>query len=440
MADGAGAGWDDRAVRLVRLDPAATIDVSRWPATVPAVEQLLAEGLELASGLTVLVGENGTGKSTLVEILAEACGLNPQGGSALAQFRTSDSEPGLGQALIVERGAGRHRWSYFLRADTMHGLYSYLEDNPGRRRERFHELSHGEGFLEILRTRVNQAGFYLMDEPDAPLSFTACLGLAGLLDDLRQAGSQVVIATHSPILAAIPGASVLELGDWGIRPARWEDLHLVGAVAAIPERPRLLLPSPACRRYRPGAPVTTDPSVPQRIGVQRITDRRPGSASSGSRTDGPGDLPPLGQRDGSGAAEHLDAHVVGARRVVGPYPVRDGRRVAPRDEVVDEPVTAAVAGVLRRVTGPEPVVDVVGERQVPAQVLPGDGPGARRIPSRARPPARPRPGSRAAASCGCGRSSAVSRDTGAFRGTLARPDRASSARARRGCGGFGGPR
>jgi predicted ATPase len=229
VADGAGAGWDDRAVRLVRLDPAATIDVSRWPATVPAVEQVLAEGLELASGLTVLVGENGTGKSTLVEILAEACGLNPQGGSVLAQFRTRDSEPGLGQALIVERGAGRHRWSYFLRADTMHGLYSYLEDNPGRRRERFHELSHGEGFLEILRTRVNQAGFYLMDEPDAPLSFTACLGLAGLLHDLTQAGSQVVIATHSPILAAIPGASILELGDWGIRPARWEDLHLVGA-------------------------------------------------------------------------------------------------------------------------------------------------------------------------------------------------------------------
>lgn len=192
---------------------------------------MLCEGLELPAGLTVLVGENGSGKSTVLEILAEACGLNPQGGSAQAKlFRTRDSEPGLGAHLIVERGPTRPRWSYFLRADTMHVLYSYLEDNPGRRPEqRFHELSHGESFLEILRTRVNQPGFYLMDEPDAPLSFTACLGLIALLYDLAQAGSQAVVATHSPIVAAVPGASILELGDWGIRPARWEELHLVGA-------------------------------------------------------------------------------------------------------------------------------------------------------------------------------------------------------------------
>lgn len=96
----------------------------------------------------------------------------------------------------------------------MHTLYTYLEDNPGRRPEPFHELSHGEGFLEILRTRVNQPGFYLMDEPDAPLSFTACLGLVALLYDLTQAGSQAIVATHSPIVAAIPGASILELGAW----------------------------------------------------------------------------------------------------------------------------------------------------------------------------------------------------------------------------------
>ena len=232
MASDSNPGWlaDGRAIRLVRADPGSPVDTSRWPATVPAVEQLLCEGLELPAGLTVLVGENGSGKSTLVEMLAEACGLNPQGGSAMGQlFRVRDSEPGLGAHLVVEHGPSRPRWSYFLRADTMHSLYTYLEDNPGQRPERFHELSHGEGFLEVLRTRVSQPGFYLMDEPDAPLSFTACLGLVALLHDLAQAGSQAVIATHSPIVAAIPSASILELGDWGLRPARWEDLHLVGA-------------------------------------------------------------------------------------------------------------------------------------------------------------------------------------------------------------------
>lgn len=221
--------FDARPVRTFQPREDLEVDESVWPASVPAVAHLLREGLELPAGLTVLVGENGSGKSTVVECLAEAYGLNPQGGSALAQtFQIRPSEPGIGRELTVVRGA-RPRWSYFLRADTMHQLYTYLEQNPGRRPERLHELSHGEGFMEILRTRVNDTGFYLMDEPDAPLSFTASLGLAALLHDLAAEGSQLVVATHSPIIAAVPGAHLLELGSWGVRPAAWDDLSLVVA-------------------------------------------------------------------------------------------------------------------------------------------------------------------------------------------------------------------
>jgi predicted ATPase len=219
--------FDARPVRAFLPRLGRRVDESAWPASVPAMTQLLREGLELPAGLTVLVGENGSGKSTVVETLAEAYGLNPQGGSAQGQlFRIGDSEPGVGSALTVVRGQ-RAPWSYFLRADTMSQLYTYLEQNPGRRTERLHELSHGEGFLEILRTRVNQEGFYLMDEPDAPLSFVASLGLAALLYDLAAGGSQVVVATHSPVVAAIPAAHLLELGPWGMRPSAWEDLSLV---------------------------------------------------------------------------------------------------------------------------------------------------------------------------------------------------------------------
>jgi predicted ATPase len=85
---------------------------------------------------------------------------------------------------------------------------------------------------------VNEAGFYLMDEPDAPLSFTASLGLVALLHDPVTAGSQMVVATHSPIVAALPGASLLELGPWGIRPATWEDLSLVVAWRQFMRDPR----------------------------------------------------------------------------------------------------------------------------------------------------------------------------------------------------------
>ena len=240
MGDASDWTFDTRLVRAFRPSAGPAVELDTWPATVPAAGQLLREGLELPPGITILVGENGSGKSTVVELLAEAYGLNPQGGSAAGQlFRVRDSEPGTGTRLIVERGPVRPRWSYFLRADTMHSLYTYLEDNPGARPERFHELSHGEGFLQILRTRVNQRGFYLMDEPDAPLSFTACLGLAGLLHDVAAEGSQAVVATHSPIVAAVPGAAIWELGDWGIRTSRWEDLHIVSAWREFLEDPGL---------------------------------------------------------------------------------------------------------------------------------------------------------------------------------------------------------
>ena len=233
-----------RFVRAFRRSDSVDVDALAWPATVPAAGQLLREGLELPPGVTILVGENGSGKSTVVEMLAEAYGLNPQGGSRQATApRVRVSEPGAGRALYVERPPGGHgAWAYFLRADTMHSLYTYLEENRGRRPERFHERSHGEGFLDMLRSRVNQPGFYLMDEPDAPLSFIASLGLVALLHDLAAEGSQAVVATHSPIVAAVPGARILELGDWGIRPVtRWADLEIVQSWRGFLNDPALYL-------------------------------------------------------------------------------------------------------------------------------------------------------------------------------------------------------
>lgn len=216
-------------VRRVRRSLDATLDAATWPATIPAVGQVLREGLDLGRA-TVLVGENGSGKSTLVEGIAVAFGLSPEGGSTGARHTTRASESDLHANLTLERGPGGSRWGYFLRAETMHGLFTYLEVNPGRGRDPgFHELSHGESFLAMLQTgRFSGDGFFVMDEPEAGLSFIAQLALIGTLTLLaEQPASQVLIATHSPILAALPGARILELDEGGIRETSWEDLAIV---------------------------------------------------------------------------------------------------------------------------------------------------------------------------------------------------------------------
>jgi predicted ATPase len=229
----------DRAVRSIRRDPRYSPSYNQWPASVPAVADVLRNGLELNPGLTVLVGENGSGKSTLVEMLAEAYGLNSLGGSTMSRFEGRATEPGIGHRLELERGAVRPHWSYYLRAETAQSLYTYLEDNPNDRRPepRFHELSHGEGLLEILKLKTNGPGFYLLDEPDAALSFTASLALVAILVELVGLGSQLIVATHSPLVAATPGATILEVGDWGIRPATWEELDLVSSWRTFLDQP-----------------------------------------------------------------------------------------------------------------------------------------------------------------------------------------------------------
>jgi predicted ATPase len=219
--------FDQPPVVRVELSPEASLSPDDWPMTIPAVAQLARDGVDLAKGVTFLVGENGSGKSTLVEAVAQAFGLNPEGGSTHSRHETRASESPLGKALRVQRGIAASRWGFFLRAETMHGWYTYMEDNPGTYDPRFHELSHGESFLAVLETRFDGGGLYCLDEPEAALSFSSTLALIAVLQRVVAAKGQVLCATHSPVLAAMPGARILEVGEWGMREAAWEDLQLV---------------------------------------------------------------------------------------------------------------------------------------------------------------------------------------------------------------------
>ena len=226
--------YDEQPVVRVEVDDpdGGATDPRSWPGRIPAVQQLAREGLDLAPGVTFLVGENGSGKSTLVEAVATAYGLSPEGGTTGSRHSTRPSESRLGDVLRLRRGLGAARRGFFLRAETMHGWYTYLEENPQgpsvhRPDPRFHEMSHGESFLAVLATRFDSPGFYCLDEPEAALSFSSTLSLVGTLHDLVRGGGQVLCATHSPVLAAMPGARILEVGEWGLREAGWEDLELV---------------------------------------------------------------------------------------------------------------------------------------------------------------------------------------------------------------------
>ncbi|WP_223627130.1 AAA family ATPase [Microbacterium sp. EST19A] len=200
-----------------------------WPTNIPAVAQVLREGLELDPGVTFLVGENGSGKSTIVEGIAIAYGLSPEGGSRQARHRTRPTESPLSDWLRLQRGVGANRWGFFLRAETMHSFYTYLEENPSTSGPDvpFHEMSHGESFLALLESRFDDPGFYCLDEPEAALSFNSTLALIAVLRRIADEGGQVLCATHSPVLAALPGARILEVGDWGVRPTEWNDLEIV---------------------------------------------------------------------------------------------------------------------------------------------------------------------------------------------------------------------
>jgi predicted ATPase len=190
------------------------VEAGRHPFTIPILES----GLELrfTTPVTFVVGENGTGKSTLLEALAWSAGFSGQGGSRDHKFGESDDGHALGRALRLE---WRRKVSdgFFLRAETFFNFATYLEQS-GSTFQRYgarslHEQSHGESFLALFNNRFED-GLYILDEPEAALSPQRQLAFLGILHSLAHARiAQFIIASHSPMLLALPGARVLSLDN-----------------------------------------------------------------------------------------------------------------------------------------------------------------------------------------------------------------------------------
>lgn len=211
-------------------------DRDEWPLSVPAVAALAEHGLSFTRPVTFLVGENGSGKSTVVEAIAEGFGLDARGGRAGRKYTNDRPKTPLGELLRLDTtpagtkmltGPRTRKKGYFLRAETAFGFMQAVSGMHGYWEDDTSEMSHGEGFLTVFRSMFRDRGFYVMDEPEAALSFNSCLRLVGLMHQLGESGAQVVCATHSPILASTPGADVVELDEDGFHRTGWDKLELV---------------------------------------------------------------------------------------------------------------------------------------------------------------------------------------------------------------------
>ncbi len=194
---------------------------------IPAV-RWLADGniLHFNKNVTFLVGDNGTGKSTLIEALAVNYGFNPEGGTLNYRFSTQDTHSALCEYLTVSKKSYPKN-GYFLRAETLYNVATYhreifrAEIACGMR-EDLHNMSHGEFFLKTVEA-LRGNGLYIFDEPEAALSPRKLLLLMYYINSLVKKGSQFIIATHSPILMAFPGAQIFMLCEDGIESVNYTD-------------------------------------------------------------------------------------------------------------------------------------------------------------------------------------------------------------------------
>ena len=199
---------------------------------IPAVRFL--EEIELKSRVTFFAGENGTGKSTLLEAIAVACGFNPEGGTKNFCFSTNDTHSELCRYLKITRGYKRERDGFFFRAESFYNVATNIDELDqipaaapkvinAYGGESLHHQSHGESFFSLMMNRFGGRGLYILDEPEAALSPSRLLSMLTRIHELAGQDSQFVIATHSPILMAYPDADIFWLDEAGIRQVAYEE-------------------------------------------------------------------------------------------------------------------------------------------------------------------------------------------------------------------------
>lgn len=228
------------------------LDRASYLRQIPAIRSLLdGTPIVFRNDVTILTGENGSGKSTILEAIAVACGFNPEGGTKNFNFSTNATHSPLGHCLTVSKT--RHeKDGFFLRAEGFYNLATNIEEldslpaaspliSESYGGRSLHAQSHGESFLAAVQNRFSGKGLYILDEPEAALSPMKQMTLLCEIRRLADQVSQFILATHSPILMAYPGAEILWLSEQGIHPIAYEDTDHVRITRRFLEHPDRML-------------------------------------------------------------------------------------------------------------------------------------------------------------------------------------------------------
>ena len=182
--------------------------------------------LAFHSPITFFVGENGTGKSTLLEAMAVAYGFNPEGGTVNYSFSTYDSHSELWDAVTLSKSFKKVHCGYFLRAESFYNVATKEDEYgkmPGGIPLNLHKKSHGESFLTIINEYFKSDGLFFLDEPEAALSPQRQMTLLLKIAESARENSQFFIVTHSPVLLTLPGAEILSFDDGVLHKIEYED-------------------------------------------------------------------------------------------------------------------------------------------------------------------------------------------------------------------------